>query len=629
MSESLVVFHALRSAYVRAASIETPDLWPLLGQDAAARLEPRVDLSLSNRTLHIEGDTFEVTLETTLTGTWNGHGVYRARVSRACLFALATGLADEARRRVLNVACSEALFAGAIELAVGLIRAAGFPAPRVPAVAFESVYARGARAHPDESRVAPLREFWGAHTRLGRAIELGLAEVDSRPIAALALAVTAAARRAVPAADELLRPLPAEPWVLEAMGAVYVMNNAYGRAAEVYRRTAREWSDSARAHYNLGTSLMFVGELDEAAQEIQRCLACDAAFWDAYALQTKLRGHGGIPTDRLATLGELLQRHGPERMARQRLHMAMAVDCEGRSDYPAAFEHFRAGNAAQREGTAYDTHDDAKIFEALEDRVPKIDASVGCQDDAPIFIIGMPRSGTTLVERILSAHRDVAAAGELKQFPLLVKCMSGSLTRSLLDAETIERARGLDWRALGEHYLREARPVGAQAARFTDKFPHNFLYVPYLSAALPRARIVCVQRGAMDTCLGNFREEFASDSGFHAYASNLPDIARYYVMYARLMARWHALFGGRMLVVRYEQLTADPEAVTRQMLAFCGLPWDSDCLRFEANPAAVATASAVQVRRPIHRDAIGRWKHYADELAGVGNVLRDAGIALD
>lgn len=629
MSEASITLIAPRRAYVRAASIETADVWPLLGNQAAARVEPRVDLSLSNRTLHVEGDTFEVTLEVTLVGTWNGHGVYRTRVSRAGLFALAPRLDEQARRHALNVDCSQALFAGAVGLAGELIRAAGFPAPRVPDVAFESVYARGGRTQPDDPRVTVLRAFWETHTRLGRALDLGLTEVGGRPICALALAIIEAARHAVPAADRLLARLPGEAWALEAMGAAYVMNNAYRRAAQVYVRTAGRWPTNARAHYNLGTSLMFVGRLDEAAQEIQRCLACDPMFWDAYALQTKLRGHGGIANDRIAVLDKLCTQHGHERVARQRLHMALAVDHEARGDYRTAFQHFQAGNAAQREALAYDGNDDANIFAALKRHAPKVDPAAGCQDDAPIFIIGMPRSGTTLVERILSAHHEVTSAGELKQFPLLVKCMAGGLTRALLDVATVERAAALDWRAMGERYVREARPVGAATARFTDKFPHNFLYVPQLVAALPRARIVCVRRGAMDTCLANFREEFASDSGFHAYAAGLLDIARYYVLYDQLMRTWHELFPGHVLDVQYEELTADPGAVTRGMLAFCGLPWDPACLHFDANPAAVATASAVQVRRPIHRDAIGRWRRYAEELAGVADLLRNARIPLE
>jgi hypothetical protein len=253
-------------------------------------------------------------------------------------------------------------------------------------------------------------------------------------------------------------------------------------------------------------------------------------------------------------------------------------------------------------------------------------ASSGDPSDQPIFIMGMPRSGTTLVERILSSHPEVHAAGELQNFALALQRESSDGRPFLLDRELPARTRSIDWKRLGTRYLASTRPDMASTPHFIDKMPHNFLYAGFIANALPNARIICLRRNALDTCLGNFRQYFAHPSIHLDYSCDLLDTGRYYILFDRLMAHWRRVFPGRIHEVSYETLVRSQEATTRQLLDFCGLSWSDACLHFEKNASAVETLSAQQVRRPMYRSSIGQWKHYEGELSDLRKLLQGAGL---
>jgi hypothetical protein len=242
----------------------------------------------------------------------------------------------------------------------------------------------------------------------------------------------------------------------------------------------------------------------------------------------------------------------------------------------------------------------------------------------------MPRTGTTLVDRILSSHRDVASLGELQAMPLSVKRAAGTATRQVIDAETIAASMRADPRAIGMDYLaRVDAHRRDDTARFTDKLPANFLYVGHIARALPNARIVCLRRHPMDTVWSNYKNLFAGQSAYYAYSYDLIDTARYYARFDRLMALWSRRFPGRVLELSYEALVADQAGETRRLLAHCGLDWDPACLTFHENRAAVATPSAAQVRRPINADAVARWRRHEAALAPVTDWFAANGIAAD
>jgi len=246
------------------------------------------------------------------------------------------------------------------------------------------------------------------------------------------------------------------------------------------------------------------------------------------------------------------------------------------------------------------------------------------------LVVGRPRTGTTLVDRIRSSHSEVEAAGELQAMPLAVKKLAGTSSRRVLDAETVLASAAIDPAALGEAYLARAKVHRGQGRpRFTDKLPANFLYIGHILRALPDARVVCLRRGPLDTIWSNYKNLFASQSAYYAYSYDLMDTARYYARFDRLMALWEQFWPGAVLQLSYEGLVADQEAQTRRLLAHCELSWDPACLSFHENRSAVATPSAAQVRRPLNRDGVGKWRSYEEALAPARAWLDAQGIAVE
>ena len=419
---------------------------------------------------------------------------------------------------------------------------------------------------------------------------------------------------------------PGDPQVYDTLGVIYTRSNALERAVCAFQRAAALQPDNPVFRYNHATALMYNGDADAAEAEFEACLALDPGYWKACFSLPRLRRQtpGNNHVERFL---RLVERSGGDTSAQMYLHMALGKEYEDLGDYAGAFEHFCLGKAAAGRGRQGTRHDDAGLFEAITQMFPEPwQQPVGYPSDEPIFVVGMPRSGTTLVERIISSHPYVHSAGELPNFGVLLKQASEIRTPARLDLETLAGTRTLRWDDLGEKYLASTRPVTEGKPRFIDKLPHNFLYLGHIANALPNARIICLRRNPLDTCLSNFRELFAGDSESHDYALDLLDTGRYYVLFDRLMAHWKRVLPDRILEVRYETLVQTQEASTRQLLEHCGLPWNGACLRFEQNAGALSTASAVQVRSPINGNAVRRWKKYETQLVPLRALLTEAGI---
>lgn len=442
------------------------------------------------------------------------------------------------------------------------------------------------------------------------------------------LAMARLTRESVVAADGAEAMTPDDPATLDTLAVVYTQANEHAKAARLFERALERSPGRAVSHFNLATSLTFIGELARAEREYEACLALDPTFWKAHLALAQLR-KATQDDNHLARLQAMLA-EASDATARMYLHLAQAKEFEDLGDYPQAFHHLSAGKAAGGKGRGYTTARDAVVFDRLRALFAEpVATERGFASDAPIFVVGMPRSGTTLVDRILSSHPDVHSAGELQNFGVVLKRLSGSRTPELLDVDTLQRAMQVDPRVLGEAYVDSTRPGTAAKPRFVDKLPHNFLYLGYIARALPNARIICLRRNAMDTCLGNFRQLFAQTSPYYDYSFDLLDTGRYYLMFDALVRHWNQVLPGRILEVPYEALVDDQEGQTRRLLAHCGLAWDAACLRFSENAAPVATASAVQVRSPMHRQALARWKRYGSTLDGLRGLLEKGGISID
>ena len=465
-----------------------------------------------------------------------------------------------------------------------------------------------------------------AMARLQAAIRISPQRPDYLAQFARGLATGRMFREATLAADRALAMGPQDPLTFDTLGVVYSQAGRHDRAVAVFRQAVAALPDNPAFRVNLASSLTFAGDMDDAEAEYEACLRLAPGHGRAHLALAQLRRQ--TPgRDHVERLRAALARAGAEPAATMYFDLALAKELEDLGDHPAAFAHLTAGKRAGAQGRGYTHERDRALFDAVVASFPEpVPHDGGFATDEPIFVIGMPRSGTTLVERILSSHPQVQSCGELQNFGVALKRASGSTTRPMLDADTIGRARGVDRSALGRAYLESTRPQTGQRPRFIDKFPHNFIYAGHIAAALPRAKIVCLRRHPLDTCLGNFRQLFALTSPFYDYSFDLLDTGRYYLQFDRLMAHWRRVLPGRILEFDYEALVAGQEAQSRRLLEFCGLPWDDAVLRFQDNAAPVATASAVQVREPLNAKSVGRWKRFETELAPLRALLRDGGL---
>jgi hypothetical protein len=299
------------------------------------------------------------------------------------------------------------------------------------------------------------------------------------------------------------------------------------------------------------------------------------------------------------------------------LHFALGKAYDDLGDAEAAFTHLNAGNTLKRRTNGYDESKALALFERIGrtfDPAFLADARVGIADAAPIFVIGMPRSGTTLVEQIISSHPDVGAAGEIS----VMNDIARALGRF---PEIVRTLGGDDLSRVGEEYVRRLHAYAPDAARVTDKTPSNMFFVGFIHLVLPNAKIVHVRRDPVDTCLSCYSQLFTREQG---YAFDLGELGRYYRAYHHLMQHWRdVLPKERMLDVRYEDVVADTEGEARRLLAYCGLEWDERVLLFHQNQRAVGTASASQVRQPIYKTSVARWRRYETHLRPLLDALGD------
>jgi tetratricopeptide (TPR) repeat protein len=424
---------------------------------------------------------------------------------------------------------------------------------------------------------------------------------------------------------------PDDPLTLDTIGCVLARLGRHEESVAPFSAAVAEEPDNLDFRYNLAAANGFTGRVDEARMHYEEILASDPGNARAhYALailsrQTAQANHVPRLQAALAAAGR------PEDALRIRYALAKELEDLGNAD---AFRHLSAANAEHKRALRYDFAQDAAMFDALETLfaggTSTLAAGPGNPDPAPIFVVGMPRTGTTLVDRILSSHREVGSAGELQAMPLAVKQLAGTPSRVVVDPATIAASGSLDPATIGDTYLARAahhRPAGT--SRFIDKLPANFLYIGHIARALPNARIVCLRRNPMDTVWSNYKNLFASQSAYYAYSYDLMDTALYYARFDALMRLWDRLFPGRVLQLSYEALVADQEGQTRRLLDHCGLDWDATCLSFHENSAAVATPSAAQVRRPLNADAVGKWRLHEAAMRPVAAWLEAQGIEIE
>ena len=304
---------------------------------------------------------------------------------------------------------------------------------------------------------------------------------------------------------------------------------------------------------------------------------------------------------------------------------ALGKAYEDRRDYDRAWHYYHSGNQLQRTQIQYDLNEfelrQSKIMEVFSQEFLAERSGHGCMAADPIFIVGLPRSGSTLIEQILASHSQVEGTAEL---PILSKIASsiGRYRRDNMQyPEAVRDLRAKDLKAYGEQYMGETRRHrSTDRPYFTDKLPNNFSHIGLVSLILPNAKIINTRRHPMDSCLGAYKQLFGQGQNF---TYDMFEIAEYYRQYHEVMTHWHSALPGKILDVHYEETVTDLESQVRRVLEFCGLPFEDQCLRFYTTERAVKTASSEQVRQPIYRGALGKWRRYEKHLGAWQEVLDD------
>ncbi|WGM40253.1 sulfotransferase [Caulobacter sp. NIBR1757] len=413
---------------------------------------------------------------------------------------------------------------------------------------------------------------------------------------------------------------------LDRLGHILNRTADFDEALALFRRAAALAPRDAAILRNLAWGAQHAGQFAEAEAALRRTLALAPADDKAWFSLSGLPGWRPTAGD-VAALERLLAGAAGDEERSLGFGHALARAQETLGDAPAALAILTRAKAPRRRARRFDVAAAVAAFEAAPVAWSRGPTGQGDPSDAPIFVVGPPRSGTTLLDRILSSHRQVTSAGELRAMPLLALRIAGLQVERSPSAEIMLRTAGAPAAMVGKTYLEAAASLAGTTPRFTDKRPFNLIFAGLISRALPGARILRMRRRPADTVLGNYRQFFASGSVFHDYAYDLEDTARYVAGLEALSAAWERLLPpDRYRVIDYEALVADPERQIRGVLDFCGLAWDPACLDFHRNTAGVSTASAVQVREPLHDRSIGLWRRYGPGFEPALKILREAGL---
>lgn len=427
-------------------------------------------------------------------------------------------------------------------------------------------------------------------------------------------------RDALDAAETAQRCAAANPAALDAVGTLMNTMGEPRRALAAYDRAVTLAPQDPHFRYNRATVRRFLGDLEGAEADLDETIALNPKDFEAQLIRSELRTQTA-ERNHVGELEALAANPFADWRDEVQIRYALAKEYEDLGLYAKSFAHLRRGADERRAHLRYDVSADVDTVGWIIEAFPAAtsEPAAGAVEDAPVFIVGLPRSGSTLVERILGSHSSLTSAGELNCFAMaLVDAARARAGRALPRRELVAVSATLDFAALGRDYLRRAYDSFGGSGRFIDKMPLNYLYCGLILRALPGAKIIHATRHPMALGYAMYKTLFKDG---YPFSYDLTDIARYYGAYRRLMDHWRRSSPGAIYEVSYEALVADQLGETRGLLAHCGLDWEDSCAAFHLNPAASTTASASQVRRPIYASSVAQWRHYEAELAPLKEAL--------
>jgi tetratricopeptide (TPR) repeat protein len=431
------------------------------------------------------------------------------------------------------------------------------------------------------------------------------------------------------ALNKSLKIAPNKPETLNMMGRALFEADQPQKAIALYQRAIALKPDFSDPYNNLGNALKEIGKFDEAMKAFETCLALSPTsigtyvnLVDAHKFRSNDDRHLKAIEVQLAKADSLSEER------RMQMSFAGAKAYDDLKRYDEAFPLLLRGNSLKRKTIGYDEATILGYFDRIKnvitEDVIRAKSGGGAQSRTPIFVLGMPRSGTTLVEQILASHPRVAGAGELKDMSNTVNAVRGRDGTQIPFPEFVPAATAEEIARIGEAYLQKLSRHAPGAERITDKMPSNFYFLGLIHLALPGAKVIHTNRNAVDTCVSCYSKLFA---GHQDQTYDLGELGRYYRAYHGLMAHWRRVLPqGAFLDVQYEEVVADTEGQARRILDYCGLEWDAKVLDFHRTERPVKTASSSQVRQPIYSSSVARWRNYekflGPLLAELGDLAR-------
>lgn len=408
------------------------------------------------------------------------------------------------------------------------------------------------------------------------------------------------------------------------LGAAFAARGEYDKSIVSYKKALEIFPEYREAHHGLGVVLSDQGDFNSAIKSFRNAIRLDPMDAESYKNLSSIKRFESVDDDDIKSMEFLYEDNEISDDKRMHLGFAIGKALEDLGDYESSMSYIIDANKLKRKTFKYSVSEESLFIENIRgvfsERFVSSHDGVGCHDNTPIFIVGMPRSGTSLVEQILASHPDVYGAGELTE----LESMTADIC-SAYDAQFPECIINLDvkqFAQLGKMYIDKVRRYSNKHQRITDKMPHNFLRIGLIKMVLPDAKIVHCSRDPMDNCLSIYKNDFSSP---HRYSYDMKELGEYYKMYSELMDYWENIFPEFMYKLSYEKLISEQESETRRLLEFCGLMWDDSCLNFHKTRRKVGTSSNAQVRRPIYKDSMRLWKRYEKELEPLRAAIYDQG----
>lgn len=427
--------------------------------------------------------------------------------------------------------------------------------------------------------------------------------------------------------EQLVRKSEDQPTLWMALGEHYAREGRPAAALPAFNRAAQLTPQNPRPHIDAGVCLRFLGQLDESRARLEQALALNPKLPNALRIlgQDHKYAYGDPMFARLNRVSADVEEMTPQ--DRSHLHYALGKAFDDVGELDAAFAHYATAGRIMRRLNPFSERDAIRLEQSLKQYVNadviRTLSGQGNADPRPVFVLGMPRSGTSLLEQVLSSHPDVHGAGELKLMGRVLQgIVIGKVRLDLQSDGFWPLDQKVDYTARGGRYVEElVKLAPPQAQRIVDKMPGNYLFAGLIHLVLPNSRIIHSRRHPVETCLSLYRIRFVEG---HHWSYDLAELGRQYARYTKVMAHWReALPPGRMLEIRYEDMVADLETQARRIIDYLGLPWDDRCLHFHETERAVRTASAAQVRKPVYTTSVNRWRRYEAHLQPLLEELGD------